>query len=291
MIDRVFVMGAGRAGRGLARALRLGGADVVGLHGRTLRPGDEGVSVGRLPPALATATVVLVTVRDAQLEDALDELAAAAPASGAVVLHASGSARPTGLARLRERGNPCGTFHPLVPLSDSAQAAEVLRGAWIGVDGDPEAVAASGRLAAWIGARVLEIPEGAKIRYHAAAVFASNFPIVLAAIAERLLNEAGVPDESARPAIRHLLLAAVSNLRTGSPAERLTGPIARGDHETVRRHVDALAGERELRDAYVALSRIAVRLAREGGTDDARLAKIETLMREVELDERVSDRP
>ena len=107
-IGTVFVLGAGRAGRSLARALVVAGVDVVGLHGRhadlaALPP----VTAGPLPEALGAASIVLVTVRDAQLGDALRELAAAGLAAGAVVLHASGATDPAEASAAASAGSRC----------------------------------------------------------------------------------------------------------------------------------------------------------------------------------------
>jgi len=147
-IGTVFVLGAGRAGRSLARALIVAGVDVNGLHGRhpdaSARPPVTG---GGLPGALGKADIVLVTVRDAQLGDALRQLARAPLGPGAVVLHASGATDPAEATLLRERGHSVGTMHPLVPLANPDRAADVLRDAWIGVDGDPAAIAAATALA------------------------------------------------------------------------------------------------------------------------------------------------
>jgi predicted short-subunit dehydrogenase-like oxidoreductase (DUF2520 family) len=270
---RVFVLGAGRAGRGLSRALRASGVAVVGVHGRRLPGGEDGVTVGTIPTTLADAEVALVTVRDEQLDAALAELRAAPLASGAVVLHASGSAEP-GFDALRADGHPCGTFHPLLPLADPARAPALLRGAWIGIDGDEGARAAAHALAAAMGARTLEIPPGTKARYHAAAVFASNFPVALLSLATRLLESCGIDAAAADGAARSLFFAAVENLRHEGAAAALTGPVARGDAATVRRHRAALAGDAELLAAYDALSRAALRLAAERGLDAARLDEV-----------------
>jgi predicted short-subunit dehydrogenase-like oxidoreductase (DUF2520 family) len=282
MPPRVFVLGAGRAGRGLARALRSAGVDVNGVHGRREEQGEFAISAGPYPATFAAASVVLVTVRDAQLDGALTALAQSALAPSAIILHASGSTEPAALDVLRRRGHPCGTFHPLVPLAEPADAAERLRGAWIGVDGDPLAQAASRALAASLGARVLTIPHGEKARYHAAAVVASNFPTVLAAVAERLLLEAGVEPTAARGATLSLLSASVSNLLVGARdaralADVLTGPVVRGDVGTIARHLEALRGSDELLAAYRVLTRLAVEMAREGGATTS-LDEIESLL-------------
>ena len=266
MTDRVFILGAGRAGRGLARALAASGVAIAGLHGRRAEMTPDVVTAGPLPP-LSAITAIIVAVRDAQLDDALAEVAAAAPREGLVVLHASGSSEPRGLAVLRERRIACGTFHPLVPLADPGRAAELFRGAWIGIDGDDAARAASERLAGALGARTLRIPPGQKARYHAAAVLASNFPTVLATLAALLLADTGVPAPDAWDAVRRLMQGAVVNLDTDDPLAALTGPVARGDGGTVRRHLSSLREAPELARVYLELSRAAVEMARARGTD------------------------
>ena len=279
----VFVLGAGRAGRSLARAFVVAGVNVVGLHGR--QPDASGippVTGGPPPSTLGSASVVLVTVRDAQLGDALRQLAGTRLAPGAVVLHASGATDPAEASTLRAQGHPVGTMHPLVPLADPARAAEILRDAWIGVDGDRDAIAAATELAHRVGANALTIPPGEKPRYHAAAVFAANFPVVVAALAERLLEEAGVTEGEARAATLGLMGAAVSNLERGRPHDVLTGPIARGDVASVIGHLAALSDDPPALDAYVTLSRAALTLARERGTSPERLAEISAALDEVQ---------
>ncbi|MGH7718084.1 MAG: DUF2520 domain-containing protein [Gemmatimonadaceae bacterium] len=277
--QRVFILGAGRAGLGLARALRAAGVDVVGTHGRHAQDAPDRVTAGALPDEIRSATTVLVTVRDAQLEGALAELGAAPLAPHAVVLHASGSADPRNLASLRGAGHPVGTFHPRVPLADPVRAPRLLHGSWIGIDGDEAARAAARELAARLGARTLEIPRGEKGRYHAAAVIASNFPAVLLSLGEDLMAASGLDRESSRAALRGLFAAAARNLEGhATPAQALTGPIVRGDVETVRRHLEALAPHPEALASYRALSIAAVRLARETGADLTALEEIGNLL-------------
>jgi predicted short-subunit dehydrogenase-like oxidoreductase (DUF2520 family) len=264
--DRVFILGAGRAGRGLARAFRVSGVDVVGLHGRRAERSPDAVSAGVLPASIRNATAIIVAVRDAQLDDALGEIAAATTDRRVVVLHASGSAEPARLTELRRAGHSCGTFHPLVPIADPARAAELFKGAWVGVDGDAPAIATADRLAGRLGARTLRIPAGEKARYHVAAVLASNFPTVLATLAALLLTDAGVPPDESWDAVRALMRGAVLNLDTDTPLAALTGPVVRGDAQTVKRHLAALSAAPELRRVYVELSRAAVEIARAGGS-------------------------
>lgn len=285
-VPSVFVLGAGRAGTGIAHAVRAAGGALVGLHGRralTLDAPLGEVTVGALPATIARASIVLVAVQDRALDAALHEVeeraATGGLAPGAAVLQASGSAEPVGFDALRAHGAVCGTFHPLVPLAEARQAPELLRGAWVGIDGDPEAERAGRALADLLGAHTLRIPGGRKGRYHAAAVFASNFPIVLAAIAERLLAHAGVEASEARPAVRHLLSSAAVNLARGDDAAlALTGPIVRGDDATVRRHLAALADDPGADAAYHAMAREAVTLARAAGAPIEGLDAVSALL-------------
>ncbi len=267
MSERVFVLGAGRAGRGLARAFRDAGVDVVGVHGR--HPGDAGeaITIGPLPPSLGGATTVLVTVRDAQLDAALDELAGAALGAEAVILHASGSADPASLAVLRSAGHPAGTFHPLVPLADPSRAPALLRGSYIGLDGDAAARARGRALAAALGAHTLDIPAGSKPAYHAAAVLVSNFPPALLALGERVMTQAGVPAELARRALLPLWSAAAENARALPASESITGPAVRGDADTIRANLAALAGDPLAQEVYRVMTEL---VQREAGRQEGR---------------------
>jgi predicted short-subunit dehydrogenase-like oxidoreductase (DUF2520 family) len=278
--DRLFIIGAGKVGRGLASAFRNAGVSVLGVHART--PRDGATSSGELPSVVGEASVVIIAVTDAAIDDVCLELAAhvrsgrAALAHGAVVLHTSGTASPAGLDALRTLGFPCGTFHPLVPFASAERGASLLRDGWVGIDGDATACATSRRLAAALGARTVNIPVGAKPAYHVAAVIASNFPVVLAALAARLLARNGVEERTAEQVVNALMRAAVANLEHGSAAAVLTGPAARNDLETLAQHREVVRTDPELSDVYDALTRAALRLAGHapvGGIDDAHVGR------------------
>jgi predicted short-subunit dehydrogenase-like oxidoreductase (DUF2520 family) len=238
-----------------------------------------------LPAVLGDANTVIVAVRDEQIDDALAELIEATTssgrrrlASGTVILHTSGGAEPELMTRLNEFGLSGGTFHPLVPFSNPERAPELLRKAWIGIDGDDPARATSRRLAGQLGARTLEIPPGMKSFYHAAAVISSNFPIVLAAVATGILTDVGIPERSAQHAVHSLMEAAVSNFADTPPEDALTGPVVRGDAETVHRHLQALRHNPDARALYRRLSFAALEIANRRGTDPGRLAEIQKLL-------------
>ncbi len=279
MSDRPFIIGAGKVGRGLALALRHADIEVVGVHSRVAREGAT--SSGALPRALAEANIVIIAVRESDIAAVIESLVAAARAPhpwlthGCVMLSTSGIASSDELDPLRSIGYACGTFHPLAPFSSAARGAAALHDGWVGIDGDATACAASRRLAAALGARTLGIPRGHKSAYHAAAVIASNFPIVLAALAEETLTAAGVDRRAARDAVQHLMAVAVSNLADSSPRDALTGPIARGDERTVEAHRAALAESSTALAVYDALAAAARELVRDhpATIDDASVGR------------------
>lgn len=257
MSERVFIVGAGKVGRGLALALRSAHVDVIGVHGRTAHEGTT--SSGAFPASLGEANVVIVAVSDPALEEVLTRLAAAKTAHqlahGSVVLYTSGGTTPRELEALRSAGVPSGTFHPLAPFATAERGAAALHDGWVGIDGDATACATARRLAAAVGARTVNIPMGAKPAYHAAAVIASNFPVVLAALAVRVLSRRGVEEHTAEQVVVQLMAAAVRNLEQGSPMQVLTGPAVRGDDDVVSAHRDALAADPIAADVYDALTR------------------------------------
>jgi predicted short-subunit dehydrogenase-like oxidoreductase (DUF2520 family) len=116
----------------------------------------------------------------------------------------------------------------------------------------------------------------AKPMYHAAAVLVSNHTVAVAAVAERLARSAGVPADVATRMYQPLLAGAVENLQRSRPAAALTGPIVRGDVDTVRRHLAALPAD--LRGLYCAVGREALALARTGGLAPAAADDLERLL-------------
>ena len=121
---------------------------------------------------------------------------------------------------------------------------------------------------------IVEIPAEGKPEYHAAAVFASNYVVVLAALAERLGREAGL-DVSWRLFLP-LMRQTIDDLGAHDPAATLTGPIRRGDVGTVRAHLAALP--EPVRSLYAALGREALALARSQ-LDARTVEQLEDLLR------------
>jgi predicted short-subunit dehydrogenase-like oxidoreductase (DUF2520 family) len=243
------VAGPGRVGSSLAAWLEARGARQIAAAGRAVLPD------------LATAgeDLLLVAVPDPVLPAVAAELARRPQA--AVVLHTSGSLDAEALAPLRKTGSAVGTLHPLkafpYPLPDPEQA----RGVFFAADGDREALDLAFRLAAAWDAEAAEVPATARSLYHFAATLAAGGVVTLLAAAEEIAEGLGLPDAVTRGYLelcKGAVAAAVEAHEEGRPlGAALTGPVARGDRDTVARHLEAL---RELAPEKLPLLRA---LARE----------------------------
>jgi predicted short-subunit dehydrogenase-like oxidoreductase (DUF2520 family) len=236
-VPSLRVIGPGRAGASLALALERVGWTVLEPN----RHGDE------LSDAAEDADLLVIATPDA----AIAEVAAAVrPREETVVAHLAGSLGLDILAPHPRRG----ALHPLVALPTPDVGAERLAGgAWFAVAGDSlvHDVVVS------LGGRSFEVADDHRAAYHAAACIASNHLVALLGQAERVAEVAGVPLD----AYLDLVRATVDNVADLGPRDALTGPVARGDHETVRRHLEAIHPSE--RAAYEAMADAARRLVED----------------------------
>jgi predicted short-subunit dehydrogenase-like oxidoreductase (DUF2520 family) len=233
---RVGIVGPGRVGTALARALRDAGVVVEGPLGRGGRP--------------TGCDAILLCVPDAEIPAAAEVVTAAAPLVG----HTSGA---TPLSALAHAGVESFGIHPLQTVAHPGVSFE---GAGAAVAGStPEALAFASELAERLGMTPFEIDDGGRAAYHAAASVASNFLVTLQAAAETIAGGAGLEPEQARALLAPLVRRTVENIAELGPEAALTGPVARGDDATVatqRAAVEEAAPELvELFDELVRLTR------------------------------------
>lgn len=287
MAEHLWVVGPGRVGLALGLLLQRAGALAsLQVAGRAAaapaHPLFDGPAPARYVTGLRFAaapapTGVLVAVPDDAVTRVAAALAARGVPAGTPVLHLAGVLGADALEPLQACGCPTGALHPLAAVADAVGGAERLRAVWWGLEAEGAARALAERVVRAAEGRVLPLQPGGKPLYHAAAVLASNYVVALLAAAERLIAEAGAPPE-AREALLELAHGALANVAARGPARGLSGPIARGDAETVRRHLARLSGrERRL---YSLLGREAVALAAEAGLEPAAVRRLQHLLME-----------
>lgn len=229
----LMIVGRGRVGGSLAAAAEAAGIATAQEDG------------GR---------AVLLCVPDDAIHDACDRLGERTPE---LVGHVSGACGLDVLSPASDRGAATFSLHPLQTFPDSQTPTA---GVPCAVSGSSrEAVEFAETLAATLGMRPFEVPEEARAEYHAAASIASNFLIAIEQAAAELLARAGIED--GRELLSPLVLATAANWSERG-GEALTGPIARGDTETIARHRDAIGRTwPELLDAYDRLAELTAGVA------------------------------
>ena len=285
MAERIFFVGPGRAGLALGYALHQeGGVDSLVYCGRKPDPPPHPLFIQGLAryvfgiekPEPGT-TAVILSVPDEVLPEISMILAAHGEAPpGCVAFHLSGVSGTDPLAPLHGKGYGVGTLHPLQTLADPVLGAEQLKEIYFAISGEPDAVSAARRLLSHLGSTGIQVPVARRPVYHAAAVLASNYLAGLIGAAGRLMVQAGIDEEEALRAILPLARGSLENLERLGPTRALTGPISRGDVETVRLHLRAL--EPRERSVYAAMGLEILHLAREGGLDPDTAAELTEIL-------------
>ncbi|PUE59992.1 hypothetical protein B9Z44_10630 [Limnohabitans curvus] len=270
------VIGCGRVGQTLAALLHQHAqVQVQDLYSRSFSSAEQAVQLvgsGAAATELAqmrAADVWLLSVPDAQVAVAAQALAEAQGAylKGAIVFHNSGFLSAAVLQPLQALGCHVASAHPVLNFASPHTGVRQFAGTPCGLEGDAPALAWLHTALTAIGGRCFEIASADKPLYHAAAVFSSNFTVVLQGIAQDAWRSAGVPPELMRPLTEALLKSTVDNVLAMGPAQALTGPAARGDTAVVQaqgavvKDWSAPAGE-----VYKTLSALAAKLKQDGHT-------------------------
>lgn len=229
---KVFILGAGKVGRALARALTAHG-DVV-----TLRPARKGV-----PTTLIDADIVVLSVRERQLGPVAADLAVSGVVKrSTVVVHNAGSLPAEALAPLRGACAGVAQMHPMISFASTTSFPTLTRG-HCHVKGDPAAEKKARTLAKHLGMTPRTFAKLDTVGYHAAAGLVANGAAALAAIGAELLVVSGVPRADTPKMLGPLLRSVAENVAALGFPDALTGPVRRGDASAIERQI-ALLGER-----------------------------------------------
>ena len=283
----IGIAGAGRIAQALGRLLFQHGQPIAVLASRSrsraqraahfVSPSVRAVDYLQLP---SHAERLILAVSD----DALPEVAGTLVEGGmdaGMIIHTSGVWGPEALSCLSDRGVSCASMHPLQTVADPKQGVENLPGSTFAVVGQGKAALWANELVELLDGQVLNIKPLAKPLYHAAAVVASNYMVALIDAALVMMSKAGVSESQGRKALEPLVLAAVSNAFSRGPVEALTGPIQRGDGQTLAAHLTALKALPEsVQGLYRAAGQYTVQLARRGGLPEIQARQLEELLEE-----------
>lgn len=262
---RIAIVGAGNLGTALAVSLRRAGYVIESvIPGRTPSSLRRGKALAREVGArlltdlhASSAAVIWFCVPDSKIANAAAAYARYLPVrEGLVALHSSGALTSDELGSFREKGATVACAHPLMTFVRGSRPS--LAGVPFAVEGDTPAVRLVRRIVTELGGAYYPIRKSDKPAYHAWGAFASPLLTSLLVTSEKVAELAGVDRKSARRRMIPILLQTLANYASFGAAGAFSGPIVRGDVETVRKHLQVLRKTRAPRDAYVALGHAAL---------------------------------
>jgi len=268
----VSIIGTGRLGTALAIALATEGYSINALIARRRGNARRAASLLDLPTRVMAVkelaespapAVLLIATPDDQIASVAEMLARldwSTPRTPTVV-HTSGALSSDVLTPLRKKGWSTGSLHPLVSVSEPKAGAGLLRNAFWCVEGDKRAVRMARAIVRDLDGKSFSISSDKKPLYHAAAVMASGNVTALFDVALEMLEQCGLTRSHSRQVLLPLLASAVRNLEEMDTSPALTGTFARGDVETVKRHLEVLKSNKAALEFYRLLGRRSLELA------------------------------
>jgi predicted short-subunit dehydrogenase-like oxidoreductase (DUF2520 family) len=254
-LARVLGLGLHAAGYVIDEVVSRGAADSR-QRARALAR-QVGARAATYADARLTANIIWLCVSDDAIAPTASALAGRTDWNGKIALHSSGARSSRELEPLKRRGAAIGSLHPMQSFVRASRAT--LAGVSFAVEGDAAAVRAGRRIARDLGGSVFTIRAEAKVLYHAIGSFCSPMIVATLATAERIARAAGIPPAAARRIMHPILRQTIANYLARGPAAAFSGPINRGDLNTIRQHLDALRGVPGAREIYLALARSALR--------------------------------
>jgi predicted short-subunit dehydrogenase-like oxidoreductase (DUF2520 family) len=259
----ITLIGAGNLGGALALALRQAGYridEIVSRPGslaraRRLARRVQARAVTRANARLS-ADIIWFCVSDDAIRTSAEEYAPATGWKGKIGLHSSGALASDELGVLKRRGAAVASAHPMMTFV--AGKAAGMSGVAFALEGDAVAVRSGQRIARDLGGYPFQIRKENKVLYHAVGAFCSPLVIALLTLGEKVARQAKVPRADLRRVIQPILQRTIENYVKQGAAASFSGPIKRGDVETIRKHLTALKKMPQARTAYVALAQAAL---------------------------------
>jgi predicted short-subunit dehydrogenase-like oxidoreductase (DUF2520 family) len=263
---RIAIVGPGRLGRALTLELKRVGYTISEIVSRNnagsrrtareqARKVEARASIGE--NAHLDADLVWFCVPDREIAAASRQLASLTNWRRKTAFHSSGALASDELKSLRRLGAAVASVHPLMTFVSGSIPA--LKGVPFAVEGDAAAVRVARGIVRDMGGEAFTIRKQHKAAYHAWGAFASPLLVAALVTAERLARAAGLSAVEARKKMLPIVRQTIANYEALGPAGAFSGPIVRGDAETIRKHLRVLRKVPEATDVYLALAQAALR--------------------------------
>jgi predicted short-subunit dehydrogenase-like oxidoreductase (DUF2520 family) len=283
MLKTGFI-GAGTTGTALAVRLSKRDWPVVAVSSRTLLSAQK---LAELAPSCRVCYTAQEVAEAAELvfittpDDVIAQVCGQVQwREGQSVVHCSGAHSVDILEPAKKLGAAVGSFHPLQTFADIDQAIENLPGSTFALEAEEPLLTTLKELTLLLNGNWVVLKPGDKVLYHAAAVFACNYLVTLVKLALDLWLDFEVSSKEATRALLPLLKGTLNNIDNIGLPDCLTGPVARGDSGTIKRHLSALeARNSTLLTTYkeLGLQTIPIALAK-GRIDEQKAEEMKTLL-------------
>jgi predicted short-subunit dehydrogenase-like oxidoreductase (DUF2520 family) len=279
-LNNFAIIGAGMVGTAIGFLLKKNGYKVVAVYDKSSTAVKRALPyTGRkafLNPqdAVQKADCILITTPDDSISSACADIAISPAIKGKFVFHMSGAGGLDLLEMAKKAGASVASIHPLQSFSSIDQAIENIPGSYFGVTADKKDLSPAKNIIRSLGGIPLVISPDQKPLYHAAACFASNYLVSLMNVVESIYQAAGIDEKDARKAYLPLVYGSLKNIEKSGSISSLTGPIARGDYGTIKKHITAIKKNLpQYFSLYSSLGLITVKVAQQKGTLNAGQAK------------------
>jgi predicted short-subunit dehydrogenase-like oxidoreductase (DUF2520 family) len=264
---KIGIIGAGKVGIALGHVLQNKGFAIVAVASRR----EESLELARnyipgkclfttnVSEAVREADVVAITTQDREIRAVAQEIFRKADKlDRKLFFHTSGAHPAIELSPLEQKGAMLGSLHPLQTFPDVNSGIVALPGTYIFIEGDEKVIPVLDLLASTIGFKAVRIESKNKLLYHLSAVFVCNLLTALMHTGEGIVNRIGIELTPFFPIIETTL----RNIESKGPLLSLTGPVVRGDAETVASHLEAIKGVEPQESVYRTLSLVALEMAK-----------------------------
>ncbi len=263
---KIGFIGAGTVGSALALQLAKNGYHITAVSSRSTLsaerlskaiPGCKAVTTNQ---AVAGSTdLIFITTPDDVIGTIATELKWR---PGQSVVHCSGADSTAILEPARKSGAAVGGFHPLQTFAGVQRALENIPGSTFAIEAEEPLLSILRKMASSLDSHSIQLKVEDKAIYHASAVMISNYLVTLVKMATDLWETMGISKEEATRALLPLLKGTVNNVETIGLPGCLTGPIARGDLGTIKKHLESLKkAAPELLPVYRELARQTIPVA------------------------------
>ncbi|MBC7362535.1 MAG: DUF2520 domain-containing protein [Candidatus Aminicenantes bacterium] len=278
------IIGAGRVGIPLAAALTRKGFVLKKISDCSLlkaRRAKKIIGQGRATTdnrlAANSAEIIFICVPDSQIVRIAEEISSI-DYQGKFVFHTSGAFSSKLLEPLAQKGAAIASFHPIQTFATEDFDPKIFKGIFFGLEGDSKAIKLGINLARKLGGQALLISAENKPVYHLACSISSNFLIVLLTEVKQLLRTIGLEEELSLEILTPLLNKTLHNVKKFGIEQSLTGPVVRGDLETVKQHLAITATSSGLDRIYRAMALEALRIAEKRGLPEEKIKSLKQLL-------------